>query len=111
MAMQKIKQGDEIIVITGRDKDQRGSVKRVIKDMTGKVVKVLVDGINMKTKHQKVNPQTNEGGLIKKEAPLDVSNVALFNPITKKGDRVGIKALEDGKKVRYFKSNGELVDI
>lgn len=111
MATQKIKQGDEVIVIAGKDKDRRGNVKKVIKNKLGFVASVIVEGVNIKTKHQKTNPQTNEGGIIKMEAPLDISNVALWNPMTKKGDRVGIKVLEDGKKVRYFKSNGEVVDI
>jgi len=112
MGMQKIKQGDEIIVLTGKDKGRRGTVRKVIKGTNRIVTKVLVEGVNMVKKHVRPNPQIGEeGGVINKEAALDVSNVAVWNPIAKKGDRVGIKTLEDGKKVRYFKSNGEMVDI
>ncbi len=103
--MRKLKKGDEVIVITGKDKGRRGTILRVLDE------KVLVEGINMVKKHQKANPNAGvEGGIIDKEMPIHISNVMLFNPATNKGDRVGIKTLEDGRKVRYFKSNGEVVD-
>ena len=105
--MRKIKKGDEVIVITGKDKGRRGSVLQVLEND-----RLMVDGINIAKKHTRPNPMKGEqGGIIDKEMPLHVSNVMLFNPATKKGDRVGIKVLEDGKKVRYFKSNGEVVDV
>ena len=105
--MQKIKKGDDVIVITGKDKGKRGTVSRVMLD----VDRVLVDGINMVKKHQKPNPAAGApGGIIDKEMPMDISNIALFNPATGKADRVGIKQLDDGRKVRYFKSNGEVLD-
>ena len=103
--MRKLKKGDEVIVITGKDKGRRGAITRVLED------KVIVEGVNMVKKHQKANPNAGvEGGIIDKEMPMAISNVMLFNPATSKGDRVGIKTLEDGRKVRYFKSNGEVVD-
>lgn len=103
--MRKIKKGDEVIVIAGKDKGRRGNVLRV---MDGKV---LVENTNLVKKHQKPNPNAGvQGGIVEKEMPLDISNVMLFNPATNKGDRVGIKTLEDGRKVRFFKSNGETVD-
>lgn len=105
--MQKIKKGDDVVVITGKDKGKRGTVSRVMLD----VDRVLVDGINMVKKHQKPNPAAGApGGIVDKEMPMDISNIALFNPATGKADRVGIKQLEDGRKVRYFKSNGEVLD-
>ncbi|MDH5394770.1 MAG: 50S ribosomal protein L24 [Gammaproteobacteria bacterium] len=105
--MQKIKKGDDVIVITGKDKGKRGTVSRVYLE----VDRVLVDGINMVKKHQKPNPAVGApGGIVDKEMPMAISNVALFNPATGKADRVGIKQLEDGRKVRYFKSNGEVLD-
>ncbi|MEN8175875.1 MAG: 50S ribosomal protein L24 [Pseudomonadota bacterium] len=105
--MQKIKKGDDVIVIAGKDKGKRGTVVRVMTD--GRVV---VENVNMARKHQKPNPMGGEpGGIIDKEMPMQVSNVALFNPNTGKGDRVGVRTLEDGRKVRYFKSDGEVVDI
>ena len=105
--MQKIKKGDEVIVIAGRSKGQRGNVlKRVGDD------RLLVENVNMVKKHVKGNPRSGEtGGIVDQESPIQVSNVMLFNPHTQKGDRVGIKTLEDDRKVRYFKSNGEVVDI
>lgn len=100
----KIRREDEVIVITGKDKGKRGKVRNVLAN--GRVV---VEGINMVKKHQKPNPSINQpGGIIEKEASLDISNVALFNPSTGKADKVGFK-IEDGKKVRFFKSNNELV--
>jgi len=105
--MQKIKKGDDVIVITGKDKGKRGSVVRVLSE-EGRVV---VENVNIVKKHQKPNPAVGApGGIIEKEMPLDVSNVAIFNPVTGKADRVGIKVLEDGRKVRFFKSNGEVID-
>lgn len=106
--MNRIKNGDEVIVITGKNKGRKGRVLRV--DLSNN--KVLVEGVNMVSKHQKPNPQAGKpGGIIKKEAAIDASNVMLFNPETGKGDRVGIKQLEDGRKVRFFKSNNEVVDV
>ncbi|MGD8591997.1 MAG: 50S ribosomal protein L24 [Gammaproteobacteria bacterium] len=104
--MRKIKKGDDVVIITGKDKGKRGSVLRVIDD------RVVVENCNMAKKHIKPNPNTGEtGGIVEKEMPLHISNVALFNPATNKADRVGIKILEDGRKVRYYKSNSEVVDI
>ena len=104
--MQKIKKGDDVIVITGKDKGRRGTVLSVLEQG-----RVLVEGINMAKKHQKPNPNAGvQGGIIEKEMPIDRSNVMLFNPVSDKGDRVGIKTLEDGRKVRFFKSNNEVVD-
>lgn len=104
--MQKIKKGDEVIVIAGKDKGRRGTVLNVLDDD-----KVLVEGVNVARKHQKPNPNAGvQGGIIDMEMPLNQSNIALFNPLTKKADRVGIKTLEDGRKVRFFKSNNEVVD-
>ena len=103
--MLKIKRDDEVIVIAGRDKGKRGKVVRVLAE------RVIVSGINMIKKHQKPNPQAGvAGGIIEKEASIDASNVAIFNPATKKADRVGFKVLENGDKVRIFKSNGEAVE-
>ncbi|QSX30289.1 50S ribosomal protein L24 [Shewanella cyperi] len=100
----KIRREDEVIVLTGKDKGKRGKVTRVLE--TGKVI---VEGINLVKKHQKPNPQLGvTGGVVEKEAPIQVSNVAIFNPVTGKADRVGFR-FEDGKKVRFFKSNSELV--
>ena len=105
--MRKIKTGDDIIVITGKDKGRRGTVLRVYDDE-----RVLVEGINMVKKHQKPTPQAGlQGGIIDKEMPIEQSNLMLYNPQTKKGDRIGIRFLEDGRKVRYFKSNNEVVDV
>lgn len=104
--MRKIKRDDEIVVLAGRDKGKRGKVNRVLSDG-----RLLVTGIQVVKKHQKPNPQLGiAGGIIEKEAPIDASNVGIFNPATKKADRVGFKILDDGKKVRVFKSNGELID-
>jgi large subunit ribosomal protein L5 len=97
--MRRIKQGDEVIVIAGKDKGRRGSVLRVYEDG-----RVLVENVNVAKKHQRGNPNTQTpGGIIEKEMPVDVSNVMVFNPGTSKGDRIGIKTLEDGRKVRFFK--------
>jgi large subunit ribosomal protein L24 len=107
MALNRIKKGDEVIVITGKDKGRRGTVLRVFPDD-----RVLVENVNIVKKHQKPNPNAGvQGGIIEKEMPLRASNVMLFNPVTQKGDRVGVKTLEDGRKVRFFKSNDEVVDV
>ncbi|MBL1276610.1 MAG: 50S ribosomal protein L24 [Ectothiorhodospiraceae bacterium] len=105
--MHKIKKGDEVIITAGKDKGKRGAVLKITAED-----RVLVDSCNMAKKHVKPNPNAGEtGGILEKEMPLHISNVALFNPASGKGDRVGIKTLEDGKKVRFFKSNNEVVDI
>ncbi len=105
--MNKIKKGDEVIVLAGKDKGRQGQVIKIIKNR-----KVLIENINLVKKHQKGNPNTGEAsGIIEKEMPIHISNVMLLNPITKKGDKVGFKILEDGRKVRFFKSNNEVVDI
>ncbi len=106
MAMLKIKRDDEVIVIAGKDKGKRGKVLKVLDND-----RVLVSGVQMIKKHQKPNPQLGvPGGIVEKEAPIQVSNVAIFNSATNKADRVGFKILEDNKKIRIFKSNGEAVD-
>jgi large subunit ribosomal protein L24 len=103
--MNKIKKGDEVVVITGKDKGKRGTVLNVLAED-----KVVVEGINVVKKHQKPNPMRGEaGGIVDKTMPIHVSNVAIFNPASQKADRVGFKLLDDGKKVRVFKSNGEVV--
>lgn len=103
--MNKIRKGDDVIVTTGKDKGKRGTILRMLEK------KVLVEGANRVKKHQKPNPVKGQpGGIVEMEMPLDISNVALFNPATKKADRVGVKVLEDGRKVRFFKSNGEVID-
>jgi large subunit ribosomal protein L24 len=105
--MKKIKKGDEISVLAGRDKGKRGVVLRVLDND-----RVIVEGVHIVKRHTKPNPQANvPGGIIEKEASIHISNVALFNPVTQKPDRVGIKTLEDDRKVRFFKSNNEVVDI
>ncbi len=104
--MRKIKRDDEVIVITGKDKGKRGKVTKIVDE-----ARVLVAGINMIKKHQKPNPQLGvAGGIIEKEAPIQVSNVAIYNPTTNKADRVGIKVAEDGNKTRVFKSSGDAID-
>jgi large subunit ribosomal protein L24 len=103
--MEKIRKGDQVVVISGRDKGRRGAVIRVVDGA------VLVENINRVKRHTKGNPQANKpGGIIEKEMPLALSKVALWNPSAKRGDRVGVRKLGDGKKVRYFKSNGEVID-
>ncbi len=104
--MRKIKRDDEVIVIAGRDKGKRGKVTRVLADG-----RLIVSGINMIKKHQKPNPQMGvPGGIVEKEASIQASNVAIYNPATQKADRVGFKILENGDKLRVFKSNGEAVE-
>jgi large subunit ribosomal protein L24 len=104
--MEKIRKGDQVVVTTGKDKGKRGTVLRVLD--TGRVV---VEGINRVKKHMRPNPVKGQtGGIVDKEMPLHVSNVMLFNPATGKPDRVGFRSLDDGRKVRFFKSNSEVVD-
>ena len=103
--MNKIRKGDEVLVLAGKDKGKRGTVLRRVD-----AEKVVVEGVNRVRKHVRPNPVKGQpGGIVEKEMPLHVSNVAIFNPTTQKADRVGFKLLEDGKKVRFFKSNGELL--
>ena len=104
--MQRIKKGDEVVVLAGRDKGKRGSVLRRVDAQH-----VVGEGVNRVKKHQRPNPMKGQtGGIVDKDLPIHVSNVALFNPATKKADRVGAKTLADGRKVRVFKANGEQVD-
>jgi large subunit ribosomal protein L24 len=104
--MNKIRKGDEVVVITGRDKGRRGTVIKVLAND-----RVLVENVNMVKRHTRPNPQKGtQGGIVEKEAALHVSNVQLWNPVAKKGDRVGIRTLADGRRVRFFKSNDEVVD-
>jgi large subunit ribosomal protein L24 len=105
--MNKIRKGDQVVVLSGRDKGRKGAVLQVLAD--GRVV---IESVNRVKKHQKPNPQANrQGGIVEKEMPLPISKVAIWNPSAKKGDRVGIKTLADGKRVRFFKSNGEQLDV
>jgi large subunit ribosomal protein L24 len=104
--MKKIKKGDDVIVLTGKSKGMRGKVLRVLGE------KLLVEGVQLVKKHTKPNPNTNnQGGILEREAPINISNVALYNPITNKADRVGFKTLDSGKRVRVFKSTKEQVDL
>jgi large subunit ribosomal protein L24 len=106
MSMRKIKKGDDVIVITGKDKGKRGTVLRVLD-----LEHVLVEGANRVKKHQRPNPMKGAtGGIVDKEMPLHVSNVAIFDPTTKKAGRIGTKLLDDGRRVRCYKSNGEVID-
>lgn len=104
--MERIRKGDDVVVLTGKDRGKRGTVlRRVDKDH------LVIEGVNRVKKHQRPNPMKNQpGGIVEKEMPIHISNVALFNPQTQKGDRVGFKLLDGGRKVRVFKSNGEAVD-
>jgi len=105
--MRRIRKGDDVIVIAGKDKGKRGNVNRVVSSE-----RIVVDGVNVVKRHTKGNPQQGTpGGIIDKEAPLHVSNVMIYNPSSGEGDRVGFRILEDGTKVRIFKSNGEQVDV
>jgi len=105
--VRKVRQGDDVVVLTGKDKGKRGTVLRLLKDG-----KVIVENVNMAKKHQKPNPQRGvAGGIVDREMPLHLSNVGLYNPEKPGPDRVGFKVLEDGRKVRVFKSNGEVVDV
>ncbi|MEQ1558210.1 MAG: 50S ribosomal protein L24 [Methyloglobulus sp.] len=104
--MQRIRKGDDVVVRTGKDKGKSGRVTKIVSED-----KILVEGINQAKKNQKPNPNAGvNGGIIVKDMPIDISNVGLYNPTTKKADRVGFRFLEDGKKVRYFKSTNEVVD-
>ena len=106
--MRRIRRDDEVIVIAGKDKGRRGKVMRMVEDGE----RVIVAGVNMIKRHTKPNPARGvAGGIIEREAAIHVSNVMLLNPATKKGDRIGFRTLEDGRKVRYFKSNNEVVDV
>lgn len=105
--MQKIKKGDVVVIRAGKDKGKQSTVIQVLKDN-----KVVVKGIATVKKHQKGNPNASiQGGIVEKDMPIDVSNIGIFNPDTKKADRVGFRFLEDGKKVRYFKSTNKVVDV
>ena len=106
--MNKLRKGDEVIVIAGKDKGRRGTVLQIVDDQ-----RVLVEGINVAKKHTKANPNMGvEGGILDREMPLAISNILVFNPKTKKGERVGIRVSDDGKtKKRIFRSGGEAVDI
>lgn len=104
--MKRLRKGDEVLVISGKDKGRQGVILGIFDDD-----RVLVEGVNLVKKHQKANPQAGQGGgIIEKEMPLHASKVMLFNPHTKKADRIGFKTLADDRKVRYFKSNGEVLD-
>jgi len=105
--MRKIRSGDTVVVIAGRDKGRRGEVKRIVDGD-----RVIVAGVNEAKKHQRPNPMKNEpGGIVSKEMPLHISNVALWNPVTQKADRAGVRTLEDGRKVRFYKSTGDQIGI
>jgi large subunit ribosomal protein L24 len=105
--MRKIRQGDDVIVLAGKDKGKRGTVLRVLGND-----RVVVENVNMVKKHQKPNPQLGQaGGFVDKAMPLHISNLGLYNPQKDGADRVGFKILQDGRKVRVFKSNGEVVDV
>jgi large subunit ribosomal protein L24 len=104
--MEKIRKGDDVIVTAGKDKGKRGTVLQIVDERH-----LVVEGVNRVKKHQRPNPMKGlTGGIVDKDMPIDISNVALFNPQTKKADRIGFKLMEDGRKVRVFKSNGEMVD-
>ncbi|MGE4659321.1 MAG: 50S ribosomal protein L24 [Arenicellales bacterium] len=105
--MKKFRKGDDVVVLTGRDKGKRGTILRILDDK-----RVLVDSVNVVKKHTRPNPNKGEtGGIIEKESPIRLSNLGMYNPNSKKPDRVGIKFLEDGRKVRVFRSDGEMIDV
>ena len=105
--MKRLRKGDQVVVLSGKDKGRKGSIVRVL--TTGSV---LVEGVNMVKKHQRANPQRNQaGGILEKEMPLHGSKVAIWNPGSSKADRVGVKTLADGKRVRFLKSNNEVLDV
>jgi large subunit ribosomal protein L24 len=105
--MNKLRTGDQVVVLSGRDKGRTGSITRVLPGGM-----VLVDGVNVTKKHQRANPQRNQpGGILDKSMPLPVSKVAIWNAGSKKADRVGVKTLADGKRVRFLKSNNEMIDV
>ena len=104
--MRKIKRGDTVVVIAGRDKGKRGDVSKIVDD-----THVVVGGVNQVKKHTKPNPMKNQpGGIVSKELPIHVSNVAIWNPVTQKADRIGFRVMDDGRKVRFYKSNGEQIN-
>ena len=105
--MNRLKKGDDVIVIAGKDKGRRGTILKVFVDD-----RVLVENVNMVKKHMRPNPNKGEtGGIVEREAPLQASNVMIYNPRAKKGDRIGFRTLDDGRKVRFFKSDNEVVDV
>jgi large subunit ribosomal protein L24 len=104
--MRKIKKGDNVVVIAGRDKGKRGDVARYVDE-----THVIVNGVNQVKRHTKPNPMKNQpGGIVTKEAPIHISNVAIWNPVTQKADRIGFRLMDDGRKLRFFKSNGEQIN-
>lgn len=111
--MQKLKRGDKVVVIAGKDKGKQGTILRVVKSKcVRKGLRVIVEGVNLVKKHSKPNPSKEKpGGIIEREASLAISNVAMLNAVTNKADKVGFKMLADGRKVRFFKSNGEVIDV
>ncbi len=105
--MNRIRKGDTVVVMAGKDRGRQGTVLRMLSDR-----RVVVEGLNLVKRHTKADPQTGrQGGIIEREAPLDLSNVQIYNPTTQRPDRVGFRSLEDGRKVRFFKSNQEVIDI
>ena len=111
--MQKLKSGDKVVVLAGRDKGKHGTILRILNNKCAKKgIKVVVEGVNLVKKHTKANPSKEvPGGIIEKEAALHISNVAILNSVTNKADKVGFKVLQNGCKVRYFKSNDEVIDV
>ena len=104
--MKRLRKGDQVVVLSGRDKGRKGEIKQVLADGS-----LLIEGVNVAKKHQRPNPQRNvQGGILEKEMPIEASKVAVWNAAKGKGDRVGFKTLADGKKVRFFKSNDEVLD-
>jgi large subunit ribosomal protein L24 len=104
--MRKIRKGDNVVVIAGKDKGKRGDVARYVDDSH-----VIVNGVNTVRRHTKPNPMKNQpGGIVSKEAPIHISNVAIWNPVTQKADRIGFRMMQDGRKLRFFKSNGEQIN-
>ncbi len=101
----KIKKGDRVVVLSGKDVGKEGEITRVLVERN----RVIVDGVNVAKRHQKATKSTMQGGIIDKDMPIHVSNVAIYNPVTQKPDRIGFRMLEDGRKVRFFKSNGEVI--
>jgi large subunit ribosomal protein L24 len=105
--MKKLRKGDQVVVLSGKDKGRTGSITQVLADGS-----VLIEGVNVSKKHMRGNPQRNQpGGIVDKEMPLHVSKVAIWNAGSKKADRVGVRALADGKRVRFLKSNNEVLDV
>jgi len=104
--MRKIRKGDSVVVIAGRDKGKRGDVAKYVDD-----THVIVNGVNTVRRHTKPNPMKNQpGGIVTKEVPIHISNVAIWNPVTRKPDRIGFRMMQDGRKLRFFKSNGEQIN-